>query len=135
MPASRRISQTVDAATFTPSVSSSPCTRRYPQLLFFRASRSTRMRIERSVGGRPGRLGRETAAWRRATRSRCHWLEPDPLAAEVALQHDDLMAQREDLGVLVPIGARQQPPPRERVRDTEVRQSKEHEAASSRGHR
>jgi hypothetical protein len=63
------------------------------------------------------------------------WLEPDPLAAEVALQHDDLMAQREDLGVLVPIGARQQPQQRERVRDTEVRQSKEHEAASSRGHR
>jgi hypothetical protein len=28
MLASRRISQTVDAATFTPSVSSSPCTRR-----------------------------------------------------------------------------------------------------------
>jgi hypothetical protein len=35
------------------------------------ASRSTRTRIDRSVRGRPGRLGRETLAWRRATRSRC----------------------------------------------------------------
>ncbi|MFJ8582634.1 hypothetical protein [Micromonospora sp. NPDC093277] len=53
-------------------------------------------------------------------------LEPDLLRAKVALQHSDLMAQREDLGVLVPITAWQQPQQRERVRDTEVRQSKEH---------
>jgi len=63
------------------------------------------------------------------------WLEPDLLRAKMALQHRDLMAQREDLGVLVPITAGQQPQQRERVRDTEVRQSKEHEAASSRSHR
>jgi hypothetical protein len=32
IPASLRISHTVEAATFTPSTSSSPCSRRYPQL-------------------------------------------------------------------------------------------------------
>ncbi|ADI04313.1 hypothetical protein SBI_01192 [Streptomyces bingchenggensis BCW-1] len=71
MPASFRISQTVDAPTFTPSTRSSPCRRRYPQLGFSFARRSTRMRIERTVGGRPGCLGRQEAAWRRATRLRC----------------------------------------------------------------
>ena len=34
-------------------------------------------------------------------------LEPDALAAELALQHGDLVAQHEDLGVLVVITARQ----------------------------
>jgi hypothetical protein len=36
-------------------------------------------------------------------------LEPDLLRAELALQHGDLMTQRENLGVPVPITARQQP--------------------------
>jgi hypothetical protein len=71
IPASWRISQTVDAATFTPSTSSSPCRRQEPQLLFPLAKRSTRTRMHRSVRGRPRRLGREAAAWRRAMRSRC----------------------------------------------------------------
>jgi hypothetical protein len=70
-PASRRICQTVEAATLTPRVSSSPCTRRYPQLLFSGANRSIRARIERSVRGRPCRRGRAAAAWRRASGSRC----------------------------------------------------------------
>jgi hypothetical protein len=34
-------------------------------------------------------------------------LEPGPLAAELPWQHRDLVAQCEDLGVLVPIAARQ----------------------------
>jgi hypothetical protein len=63
-PASRRISQTVDAATFTPNTSSSPWTRRYPQELFSRARRSTNLRMDRTVRGRPARLGREATAWR-----------------------------------------------------------------------
>jgi hypothetical protein len=63
------------------------------------------------------------------------WLESDLLWAEVALQHRDLMAQREDLGVLVPITARQQPHQCECVGDTKVGQSEEHEAASSRSRR
>ena len=54
IPASCRISQTVEAATFTPSTSSSPCTRRYPHAGFSRTRRSTRTRIERTVRGRPG---------------------------------------------------------------------------------
>jgi hypothetical protein len=38
---------------------------------FSRARRSTRARIERTVRGRPGRLGRDRAACRLAIRSRC----------------------------------------------------------------
>lgn len=45
--------------------------RRYPQVEFSRASRSTSSPMERTVRGLPGRLGRQRAAWRRATRSRC----------------------------------------------------------------
>ena len=71
IPASCRIFQTVEAATFTPSTSSSPCTRRYPHPGFSRNSRNTRTRIERSVRGRPGRRGRDRWACRRATISRC----------------------------------------------------------------
>jgi len=62
IPASFKISHTVDTATFTPSTSSSPWMRRYPQLGFSRARRSTRLRTERTVRGRPGRFDRETAA-------------------------------------------------------------------------
>ncbi|MFC9636554.1 DUF4277 domain-containing protein [Streptomyces mirabilis] len=36
-----------------------------------RAKRRTRARMECTVRGLPGRLGREAAAWRRAPRSRC----------------------------------------------------------------
>jgi hypothetical protein len=71
IPASCRISQTVEAATFTPSTSSSPCTRRYPHPGFSRTSRNTRTRIERTVRGRPGCRGRDRRARRRATTSRC----------------------------------------------------------------
>jgi hypothetical protein len=39
--------------------------------LFSRARRNTNTRIDRTVGGRPARLGRETAACWRASRSRC----------------------------------------------------------------
>jgi hypothetical protein len=62
MPASLRISQTVDAATLTPRTSNSPWMRRYPQPLFSRAKRSTSTRTDRTVGGRPARLGREMRA-------------------------------------------------------------------------
>jgi hypothetical protein len=62
IPASLRISHTVDGATFTPKTSSSPWMRRYPHELFSRARRSTNTRIDRTVGGRPARLGREMRA-------------------------------------------------------------------------
>jgi hypothetical protein len=71
IPASFNICHTVDAATFTPSTSSSPWSRRYPQLGFSCARRGTRRRTERAAGGRPGRFGRDRCAWRRASRSRC----------------------------------------------------------------
>jgi hypothetical protein len=58
--------------------------------------------------------------------------ESDPLPVEVALQHGELVPQRQDFRVLVAIAARQ-PQQREHVRDTQVSQSKEHETASSRG--
>jgi hypothetical protein len=71
IPASVRICYTVEAATLTPSTSSSPWMRRYPHDPFSQASRNTNIRIDRSVRGRPRRLGREIRPWRRASRSRC----------------------------------------------------------------
>ncbi|MDT3446507.1 MULTISPECIES: hypothetical protein [unclassified Pseudofrankia] len=62
-------------------------------------------------------------------------LELDPLAVELALQHGDLMSQREDLDVLVTVTAGQQAQQREGVGDTEVGQPKQHESASSRSRR
>ena len=54
MPAARRISQTADGATATPSFVSSPCIRRYPRNGFSLASRTTRRAMPGAVGGRPG---------------------------------------------------------------------------------
>ena len=71
IPDARRNSHTVDAATVIPSVSNSPCTRRYPHDGFSATRRSTSTRIERMVGGRPRCRGRDAAACRRAARSRC----------------------------------------------------------------
>jgi hypothetical protein len=56
---------------FTPSTSSSPCTRLYPQLGFSRTRRNTTTRMERTVGGRPGRFGLDRAACCPLIRSRC----------------------------------------------------------------
>ena len=61
--------------------------------------------------------------------------EPDLLRAELALQHRDLVAQRQDFDVPVSIMDRQQPQQRERIRHTQVCQSQEHKTASSRSHR
>jgi hypothetical protein len=70
-PAWWRISQTVDAATFTPRTRSSPWILRYPQVVFSRARRSTSRWIDRTVRGRPTAWGRERRACRRPVRSRC----------------------------------------------------------------
>jgi hypothetical protein len=61
-------------------------------------------------------------------------VEPYPLPIELTLQHRELMAQGEDLGVLVAVASRQQSQLRERVRDPQVRQSQQHDPASSRSH-
>jgi hypothetical protein len=68
-------------------------------------------------GGKPGPVG---------------LVEADPLPAELPLQYRELVAQSEDLCVLLVVGARQQPQDRERVGDAEVGQSQQHDAASSR---
>ena len=54
MPAARRISQTVDCATVTPSFITSPWIRRYPHSGFSFASRTTRRAMPGTAGGRPG---------------------------------------------------------------------------------
>ncbi|MFD0443064.1 MULTISPECIES: hypothetical protein [Streptomyces violaceusniger group] len=56
--------------------------------------------------------------------------EPDLVLAELAFQHGDLVAQGEDLRVLVPVGHRQQAEHRERVRHTWVSQSQQHDRSS-----
>jgi hypothetical protein len=61
-------------------------------------------------------------------------VEPYPLPVEVALQHRELVPEGEDLRVLVPVAAGQQPQQRERVRDPQVRQPEQHEPTSSRSH-
>jgi len=48
-----RILRIVEALTRWPSLSSSPCTRWYPQVGFSRASRSIRAAMVSSMGGRP----------------------------------------------------------------------------------
>lgn len=59
--------------------------------------------------------------------------EPHLLATKLALQHRDLMAQGEDLRVLVPIAHRQHTQHRERVRHGQVSQSQQHDRQSCRG--
>ncbi len=55
MPAAFKISQTVEAAIWWPSLANSPWIRRCPQYGFSRASRSTSDLIDARVGGRPVR--------------------------------------------------------------------------------
>jgi hypothetical protein len=69
IPSSRRIVQTVLAASLIPSPTNSPWIRRYPQPAFSRASRTISSRISSGVAGRPG--GRCDYVQRRATSSRC----------------------------------------------------------------
>jgi len=57
--------------------------------------------------------------------------EPDLPAVQLPFDDCDLMAQCEDLGVLSPVAHRQKAKHRERVGHAEIRQSKQHEAASS----
>jgi hypothetical protein len=97
--------------------------------------------MERTVRGRPGRPGRDLAAWRRARTSRCQrstvsgWTssrnrhehvagepvqqggqerpvgggEPRPGLTQLPFQDRDLVAQRQDLHVLVPVAHRKKP--------------------------
>jgi hypothetical protein len=138
--------------------------RRYPHPVFSRVRRITSARIDRIVGGRTGRRGRERRACRRAIRSRCQrntvsgghqqpqmvqhaarqrvqqgcqpgpvgWTGLHPVAVQLPLQDHDLMPQREDLGVPIPVTHRQQPQQGQGVGHTEVGQSQQHNRSSSR---
>jgi hypothetical protein len=58
-------------ATVMARVASSPWMRRYSQGGFSRTRRRTRTRMERTVGGRPGRVGFDMFACRCFMRLRC----------------------------------------------------------------
>ncbi|WP_426513390.1 hypothetical protein ACPPVO_23920 [Dactylosporangium sp. McL0621] len=58
--------------------------------------------------------------------------ELHPVSAELPLQDGDLMPQRQNLHVLVPVPHRQQPQRGERVRDSQISQAQQHERASCR---
>ncbi len=71
MPAACRISHTVDGATVTPSLVSSPWIRRCPQSGFSFARRTTRRAMPGAAGGRPG-LRRLLVSYLFAASLRCH---------------------------------------------------------------
>lgn len=57
---------------------------------------------------------------------------PYPLPTQLALQHGDLVAQHQDLGVFVPIACRKKTHERERVRHRQVGESQQHSRSSCR---
>ena len=97
IPADLRIFHTVDAAMVWPSRVSSPWIRRYPQFGFSPASRMTSFRISGSIGGRP--------RWAPAVEHPGKHGEDRPVgfgelcSSDLALEHEQLVTQREDLGV------------------------------------
>jgi hypothetical protein len=58
--------------------------------------------------------------------------EPDLVAVQLSFEHRDLVAEKQDLGVLGAVAHRQQPQQREGVGHAEVGQSEEHDDTSSR---
>ena len=70
MPASCKMPRTVDAEILWPSLVSSPCTRRWPQLGLSVAIRITSVLIGALIGRRPGRRGAVVCL--RAINPRCH---------------------------------------------------------------
>ncbi len=59
--------------------------------------------------------------------------EPHLLPTQLTFQHGDMMPQRQDFDVLVPIAHRKKTQHRERVRHRQVRQSQQHSRPSCRG--
>jgi hypothetical protein len=60
------------------------------------------------------------------------WREADLLPVQLPFEDRDLMAQRQDLGILVRVAHRQQPQQREGVGHAEVGQPKQHNGSSRR---
>jgi hypothetical protein len=129
----RKIRQTVASLTWYPSRVSSPCTLRYPQAGFSRASRSTSSRISRLILGRPDWFGyvhlrvirRRVPGQQRARRdqpvgAQHGWQQPGqrrqhrPVGpvrlrpGDLAPEHRGLMAEHHDLRILGRLAATQQ---------------------------
>jgi hypothetical protein len=100
--------------------------------------RAIRSRCRRStVSGRTSsrRLRRTSrGSWcsRAASHARSAGGEPDLLAVRSPFEDGDLVPERQDLGVFVPVAHREQPQQHERVGHTEVGQSKQHNGSFSR---
>ncbi|MFI0857631.1 hypothetical protein ACH4TX_40525 [Streptomyces sp. NPDC021098] len=56
--------------------------------------------------------------------------EPHSVTADLAFEHRDLMAEGQDLRILVPVAHRQQTQQRERIRHAQVGQSQQHGRSS-----
>jgi hypothetical protein len=135
MPAARRISQTVDCATVTPSFVSSPWIRRYPHSGFSFARRTTRRAMLRTAGGRPGALSARVVLHRgqlAVPGEQCRWRhrgnlgparggyrpgqrgEPHPVGrlvthpADMTAQHCALVPECQQLSILRPVPAEHQ---------------------------
>ena len=149
-----RISQTVDAAIFTPRPASSPWILRYPHSGFSRASRRTRAWMFLRVIGRAVLPLRDRAAQRRRTMSRCQrrmvsgvtktatrlrralgiTLEECPVrpvqlqAVRLPpLRYRELVAQDQDLRGLPRLLTPGQPQPRNHPRDQEEDEPQAHD--------
>jgi hypothetical protein len=61
-----------------------------------------------------------------------HPIRRHPVGGKLSLQDGDLMPERQDLHVLVPVPHRQQPQRGERVRDSQIGQAQQHESSSCR---
>ena len=62
----------------------------------------------------------------RGEESPVHSGKPHPPVTELAFQDRDLMAQREDLGVLIALAHRQETEGREQIHDGEIDQTDQH---------
>jgi hypothetical protein len=85
MPAARRISRTVDGATFTPSLMSSPWILLCPHSGFSLARRTTRRAVLRCAGGRPG-LRRLLVSYFLAVSLRCQASSVAGVTGKTSLQ-------------------------------------------------
>src|ERR1017187_2345098 len=85
MPAARRISHTVDGATVTPSLVSSPWIRRCPHSGFSFARRTTRRAMLGIIGGRPG-LRRLLVSYLLAASLRCQASSVAGVTGKISVQ-------------------------------------------------